>query len=69
MRMTRNMQFRIEQLEQWVAQKTINHFFCYVDAGADRDQVVEKFRIDNDVKDDDEVRIVQYVSSEFPPTK
>ena len=65
---TNNLKDRITLLEQRVLpQKIINHFLCYVDAGEDCDKVVEKFRLDNNVQDGDEVRVVQFVSPEFPP--
>ena len=65
---TNNLKDRITLLEQRVLpQRSINHFLCYVDAGEDCDKVVEKFRLDNNVQDGDEVRVVQFVSPEFPP--
>ena len=68
MRATKNIQDRIKQLEQRVLpQRSINRFLCYVDAGEDCDKVVEKFRLDNNVQDGDEIRVIQYVSPEFPP--
>ena len=66
--MNRNIEIRIKQLEQRVLpQRSINHFLCFVDAGADCDKVVEKFRQDNNVQDGDEIHVMQYVSPEFPP--
>ena len=68
MRTPRNIQDRIALLEQRVLpQRIINRFLCFVDAGADRDKVVEKFRLDNNVQDDDKLIVLQYVSPEFPP--
>ena len=64
----RNIQDRIALLEPRVLpQRIINRFLCFVDAGADSDKVVEKFRLDNNVQDGDEILVIQYVSPEFPP--
>ena len=56
---------RIVQLEQ-IAQPASkqNRYICYVDAGADRDEVLAQFKIDNDVTDTDIIHVVKFVTPE-----
>ena len=41
-----------------------NCYVCYVDVGEDRDEVVAKFKLDNNVKDGDKLHVVKFVTPE-----
>lgn len=53
---------KLEALEQ--SNTAVNNsYVCYVDVGQDRDEVVERFRLDNNVQDGDIVHVVKFVSA------
>ena len=61
---TTNLQNRIKMLEQRVLPQSRNSYVCIVDPGKDRDEVVERFRLDNNVKGGDIVHVVRFKSRE-----
>lgn len=59
---TTNIHSRIKLLEKRLLPQSHNSYVCYVDVGQDRDETVERFRLDNNVQDGDRVHVVKYVS-------
>ena len=64
MRTTRNIQSRIVQLEQRLLPESNKSYICYVETGADRDEVVDRFCQDNNVQKGDILHVVKFVSAE-----
>ena len=63
---TTNIQNRIKLLEQRVLPQSQNSYVCIVDPGKDRDEVVERFRLDNNVQDGDRLHVVVFLSVNRP---
>lgn len=65
-----NIEKRIKDLEQKTDPASSRNLpVCFIRSGQDKDEVLAKYHLDNDVKAGERVHVVRFISPELPPEK